>query len=68
MALFSQKIRRVLRKVYLVVGVSTISLMFQACYGMPMAPCTPPCEDDCELCAMRTPEKEPSQDEDSDVK
>ena len=68
MVLFLQKTRRVLRKVYLIVGVSAVSLMFQACYGMPMAPYMPPCEDDCEWCAINTPEEEPSPDEDSQTK
>ena len=32
----SEKSRKILRKIYLVLGVAAISLVFQACYGMPM--------------------------------
>jgi len=32
----SEKTRRLLRKIYMVLGVTAISLLFQACYGMPM--------------------------------
>ena len=67
MVLFSQKARRVFRKFYLIAGVSAVSLMFQACYGMPMAPDMPPCEDEnCEWCATNPPENEPSQEKDSE--
>ncbi|MCL2270991.1 MAG: hypothetical protein FWC24_06575 [Treponema sp.] len=33
MALFLQKTRRVLRKVFLFAGVAAVALLFQACYG-----------------------------------
>ena len=46
-------IRKVLRKVCLLCGVSAVSLVFQACYGTPLAPCMPPCgEKDCEWCVI----------------
>ena len=30
------KYRRVLRKIFLILGAATISLVFSACYGMPL--------------------------------
>ena len=49
---FSEKSRKVLRKFFLFFGVAAVSLVFQACYGMPMddyyclnEDCT--CKDDC---------------------
>jgi len=33
---FSEKSRKWLRKIFIAVGVAAISLVFQACYGMPM--------------------------------
>ena len=33
---FSEKFRRGLRKIFLVIGVSAVSLIFQACYGPPI--------------------------------
>jgi len=33
---FSEKCRRGLRNFFLFLGVSAISLVFQACYGMPL--------------------------------
>jgi len=32
----AEKSRKLLRKVFMVLGVAAISLVFQACYGMPM--------------------------------
>jgi putative lipoprotein (rSAM/lipoprotein system) len=32
----SEKSRRVLRRIYLGLGAATVSLLFQACYGMPI--------------------------------
>jgi len=32
---FSAKVRKVLRKIYLILGVSAVSLTIMACYGMP---------------------------------
>ena len=32
---FSEKSRKVLRKIFLFLGVSAVALVFQACYGMP---------------------------------
>jgi len=37
--------RKLLRKLFLFLGVAAISLVFQACYGMPMDECTG--EEDC---------------------
>jgi len=54
----SEKGRVFLRKIYRILGVSAIALIFQACYGMPMDNyrcngncdcCEDDCEDDC-LC------------------
>jgi len=36
MNFFSEKSRKWLRNFYRVLGVTAISLVFQACYGMPM--------------------------------
>jgi len=36
MVKLSEKSRRVLRKIYQGLGAATITLLFQACYGMPM--------------------------------
>jgi len=33
---FSEKSRKFLRNIYRILGVTAISLVFQACYGMPM--------------------------------
>jgi len=33
---FSEKCRKGLRKFFLILGVAAVSLVFQACYGMPM--------------------------------
>jgi len=50
-----EKSRRWLRKIYQILGVTAISLLFQACYGMPMdgfcegkcTCCGETCEDNC---------------------
>ena len=36
MATFSEKCRKMLRRIFIILGVSAISLMFAACYGMPI--------------------------------
>jgi len=61
MGLFLQKTRKVFRKIFLMVGVSAVSLLFQACYGMPMGPDMHlPCEeDDCEICLFDGTWREP---------
>jgi hypothetical protein len=49
----SEKCRKILRKIYIVLGASAISVLFAACYGMPMDTydydhmyCPNPCCDD----------------------
>jgi len=44
----SDKRRKWLRKFYQFFGVAAVSLIFQACYGMPMDYCCPYCWDNCE--------------------
>jgi hypothetical protein len=39
----SEQTRKLLRKIYLILGVAAISMVFVACYGMPMD-----CWEDCE--------------------
>jgi hypothetical protein len=39
----SEKSRKILRKVYMLFGATAISMLFAACYGMPMD-----CWEDCE--------------------
>jgi len=36
MKTFTEKSRKWLRNIFLALGVAAISLVFQACYGMPM--------------------------------
>jgi len=36
MKTISEKSRKLLRRIFMVLGVAAISLVFQACYGMPM--------------------------------
>jgi len=36
MKMFVEKGRKVLRKIYLLLGAAAISMLFAACYGMPM--------------------------------
>jgi hypothetical protein len=38
----SEKSRKLLRKVYRILGVTTVALIIQACYGMPMVYEEPP--------------------------
>jgi len=35
MQIFLEKFRKISRKIFLFLGVSAVSLVFQACYGMP---------------------------------
>jgi hypothetical protein len=42
----SEKTRKLLRKLYLVLGAAAISMVFVACYGMPMD-CLEDCEHPC---------------------
>ena len=42
MVKLSEKSRKFLRKVYRILGVTTIALIVQACYGMPMVYEEPP--------------------------
>jgi len=44
---FSEKGRKVLRRILMLLGATTISVLFTACYGMPM-------DDYCDDCHMNT--------------
>ena len=39
----SEKSRKILRKIYMIFGATAITMLFAACYGMPMD-----CMDDCD--------------------
>ena len=74
MTKLTEKSRKVLRRIYTVLGASAISVLFAACYGMPMdywcnnEDCT--CEDcwdgDCE-CTEDTSDEDSDEDSVSDA-
>jgi len=53
MRTISEKSRKVLRKIYLFFGAAVISMLFAACYGMPMD-----CWEDCKDPCCKPPNKE----------
>jgi hypothetical protein len=56
----SEKSRKILRKIYLAFGATTISVLFAACYGMPLD-----CWEDCDYPCCNWDETS-SEDENSD--
>ncbi|MDR2970902.1 MAG: hypothetical protein LBU83_03095 [Bacteroidales bacterium] len=60
----SEQTRKLLRKIYLALGASAISMVFVACYGMPMDGMPPDCLEDDE-CSSYNFEEASSKEQDN---